>query len=693
MTDLRSLLSPQSIAIAGISADATKHGQRVLANMRRVGFAGQIWGINPRRPEVDGIEVFASLADLPEAPDVVISAVPAAFVGDLAMEAGLTGAKAVIVFAGGFAEAGPDGQDLQAKLLQATRETSVRILGPNSGGVITPSAGVAMSFLTCLDRPASQIRSGPVGLVTQSGGMGSYVHNLAAAAGDGLAASISTGNEADLGVADGIEALIDMPEVRSIAVILETVRNGRAFMDAVTRAHHAGKQVIVTRIGRSERGQRLMTTHTGALAKPERVLQGILDELGVEVASTPAEMFEVASVVARTPKPAGPRVGVITHSGGMAILLSDLADGSAIELPQPGEALRSAIEPLIQQGAVDNPLDMGGIIGGPHRFADVVSEFAGSGEVDSVLAVSSAHPPAHSDQRVEAILDRDFPVPVVNLWMAGDVGSTALDTLRAAGAPVTEEPRAAILALSALARRASTTTQASLPQPDEAPATSLTEFQTKALIERWGVSAAQGQHAATEDDAANAASAVGYPVVVKLSSPDVLHKTEIGGVAVNLADEQAVRGAFAHVQANVPAGARVDGVLVEQHIDGPEVIVGGIRDETFGPMVLLGLGGVLAEALDDVRVASAPVSAERARALVDKLSGLRVLTHPRRGTPADLDDLAQLVSTLSERFAANAWMGSFDLNPVTWSHDRWLAVDAAFELANNQSTTTSEVPQ
>ncbi|MDW3178870.1 MAG: acetate--CoA ligase family protein [Acidimicrobiia bacterium] len=682
--DLASLLSPRSIAIAGLSADPTKHGQRVLANLRKVGFAGEVWGVHPRQPEIDGVEVFASIGDLPSAPDVVVSAVPASAVGGLALEAGRKGAGTLIVFAGGFAESGTEGSSRQAELLQAKAETGLRILGPNSGGVITPSAGVAMSFLTCLDRPAAQIRSGLVGLVTQSGGMGSYVHNLAAGRGDGLAASISTGNEADLGVADGVSALAEMAEVKAIAVILETVRNGPAFAHAVEAAHAVGKPVVVTRIGRSERGRRLMATHTGALAKPERVLRAVLDELGVTVAETPEEMFDVASVLARTPKPSGPRVGVITHSGGLAILLSDLADGSSIVLPEPSPVLRARLEPLLQQGAVDNPLDMGGIIGGPHRFAEVVSAFADSGEVDSVLAVSSAHPPAHSEQRVKALLAADVAVPVIQLWMAGDVGAGALDMLRAAQAPVTEEPRAAIRALSALATPRLTPTERPPLPADVRPSAPLTEFEAKAIVEGWGFPVVAGRHATTQAEAVDAAEAIGYPVVVKLSSPDVTHKTEIGGVATNLVNSDAVREAFVEVQTDVPAGARVDGVLVERHINGPEVIIGGVRDETFGPMILLGIGGVVAEALDDVRVASAPISAEWARSLIDKLAGIDSLTHPRHGEPADLDRLAQLVSDLSDRLVSNLWLDSFDLNPVTWSHDSWVAVDAAFVLMRDQ---------
>ncbi|MFT7476007.1 MAG: acyl-CoA synthetase (NDP forming) [Verrucomicrobiales bacterium] len=677
---LASLLAPRSIAIAGLSADPTKHGQRVLANLRKVGFEGQIWGVHPRQPTIEGVEVFASIDDLPAAPDVVVSAVPAAAVGKLVMDAGKKGAGTVIVFAGGFAEAGDEGATRQSALMQAKAETGVRILGPNSGGVITPSAGVAMSFLTCLDRPADEIRSGMVGLVTQSGGMGSYVHNIAAARGDGLAASISTGNEADLGVADGIAALTNMAEVRAIAVILEAVRDGPEFLLAVEAAHAAGKPVVVARIGRSERGQRLMTTHTGALAKPERVLRGVLDDLGVTVAETPEEMFDVASMLARAEKPAGPRVGIVTHSGGLAILLSDLADGSAIELPQPSPELRSKLEPLLQQGAVDNPLDMGGIIGGPHRFAEVVAAFAASGEVDSILAVSSAHPPAHSEQRVEALLSANITIPVVNLWMAGDVGASALAMLRAADAATTEEPRAAMRAVSALATKRRLPWVTPLPAAINAPSSTLTEFEAKQLFATWGVRIAHGVEASTLRDATAAAETIGYPVVVKLSSPDVMHKSEVGGVVLDVDDADAVRAAFNEVRANAPFGAELHGVLVEQQVGGPEAIVGGVRDETFGPMMLVGIGGVVAEALDDVRVAPAPISVQTARELISELAGLQTLTHPRGDTPADIDALAQHIAGLSTHFAANSWMYSFDLNPLVWSGDAWVVVDASITL-------------
>jgi len=487
------MLSPRSVAIVGLSADPAKHGGRVLSNLAKVGFRGTVWGVNPRLPEVDGVDVYARLADLPAAPDLVVCAIPAAAIPQTIAEAGAIGSGGLVVFAGGFAEAGADGARLQQEVTGVARSSGVRVLGPNSGGIIRPSVGLAASFLTCLDRPAEQIRSGPVGLVTQSGGTGSYVHNLAAAAGDGLAVSISTGNEADLGVADGISALADLDEVRTIALVLETVRDGPAFMDAIRKAHAAGKPVVACRIGTSRRGEQLMSTHTGAMAAPARVLEGVLDSLAVTVTETPEEMLAVAGVMARTGPLSGDRMGVVTHSGGIAILLTDLAERSGVHLPHPGAALKEELEPLLQLGSSDNPLDMGGIIGGPGRFAEVVDRFAESGDYDCVLAVSTAHPPAHTVERVEGLLRLSQTVPIVHLWMAGDVGSAGLEMLRAADRAVITEPRAAIRALAGLGRL-------SEEAPEQPPAPAMrplrpvprTEHEAKEVLTSWSLPVVEG---------------------------------------------------------------------------------------------------------------------------------------------------------------------------------------------------------
>lgn len=674
---MQRMLAPSSIAVVGLSADPAKHGGRVLANLRKVGFDGVVWGVNPRRPHVEGVEVFAGLAELPASPDLVVCAVPAAAVPATVEAAGEVDAGGVVVFAGGFAEAGGDGVRAQERLTEAAQTAGVPVLGPNSGGIIRPSVGLAASFLTCLDRPADQIRSGRVGLVTQSGGTGSYVHNLAAAGGGGLAVSISTGNEADLGLADGISALVDLDEVRAIALVMETVRDGPAFLAAVHRARDAGKPLVVCRIGTSRRGEALMATHTGALASPTRVLEGVLDAAGVTVTETPEEMLAVAETLARTESPAGDRVGVVTHSGGVAILLTDLAERHGVSLPHPGPRLKAELEPLLQLGSSDNPLDMGAIIGGPGRFAQVVDRFAGSGDYDVVLAVSTAHPPAHTVERVEGLTALEPPVPVIHLWMAGDVGSEGLRMLTEAGMPVVTEPRAAIRALAGLAAGATAGFERhSDPGGEPVDRVPATEHEAKELCSAWGLDVVEGGLAATADEAAAMADRLGGRLVVKISSPDVVHKTDVGGVVVGVEGGEAVRRAAAELTERAAAlGARTDGVRVERMRTGVEAIVGMVRDPVFGPMALVGLGGIAVEGLDAERMSPAPLHPATAVRLVRSIPGLTTALG-RTGDPdRAVDGLARMVVETSRRFVASG-LSEIEMNPVVWTGERWEILDA-----------------
>lgn len=672
------LLDPESVAIVGLSADPAKHGGRVLGHLARLGFGAPVWGVNPKMPDVAGVEMYPSIRSLPSPPDVVVCAAPAAAVIDVVVEAGEVGAGVVIVFAGGFSEVGEDGRRLQERLGAAASASGVRLLGPNSGGVIRPGARIAFSFLTCLDRPVDQIRSGPVALVTQSGGTGSYLHNLAAARGSGFCASISTGNEVDLDVADAITALVDRSEVSAVAVVLETVRRGPEFVAALRRARGAGKPVVVCRLGRSERGRRLMVTHTGALAGPAQVLDGVLDAEGVAFAETPADLLDVAEAMARVRPPVGDRVGVVTHSGGIAILLSDLAENAGIGLPSPGVDLRARLAPLLELGNADNPLDMGGIIGGPHRFAQVVEAFAVSPDYDLVLSVSTAHPPAHTEARARDLVALDDAKPVIHLWMAGDVGARGLAILREAGAAVIEEPRAAIAALAGLGRMAAGPDPP--PQPvdlDLNVAGTLSEHGSKVLLSELGVPIVDGDLATTAREAAEVAAALGYPVVVKVSSPHIAHKTDIGGLRIGIGDDAALKRAYGEVMTagKAVAGAVIEGIRVERHVSGLEMIVGAVRDTTFGPVVLVGLGGIFAEAIDDVMVAPAPVSRTGALRMIARLRGRGVLSSSRRGTAPDIDALASVVILIGEILAGSK-LEEIDINPLVWTGSSWVALDA-----------------
>jgi len=660
MSELGRLLDPKSIAIVGLSADPAKHGRRVLANLRKLRYPGEVWGVNPGLPLVDGENIVASLADLPEAPDLVVCAVPAHSVRKIAM--GAQGVGVLMVFAGGFGESGDDGMALEADLSEWVQRVGFRLLGPNSGGVIRRSKGLAASFLTCLDRNAGEIRSGPVGLVTQSGGTGSYIHNLAAARGGGLAVSVSTGNEADIQMGEAISAVSVLDEVRVVLALIETVRDGQIFIEAVRDSIARGKPVVACRIGTGDRGRALMTTHTGALALPEKVLHGVLESLGVVMGETPAEAYDIAEMLARAPVPTGDRTAIVTHSGGIAIHLADLAEQSGLDLRQPGSGLKAALDPLLDLGTANNPLDMGGIIGGPGRFAEVVDRFARSGEYDVVLAVSTAHPPSHSAERVRALLDLDTPVPILHLWMAGDQAVEALESLREAVASVTEEPRAAIRALAGLARLAN------WPAPREVQA-------IDGELEEWGLPLVEGAVARTAEEAVAVAESLGYPVVVKVVSAGLAHKTEAGGVRVDLGDASAVSNAIDDVTAAATAaGQAVEGVRVERYRPGLEMIVGGLVDPVFGPLISLGMGGVLTEILSDVVFAPAPVDEIEAAAMIERLRG-RALLDGFRGAPAvDVEGLALIVSLVS-RGITGSGLQEVEINPLIWDGEAWVAVD------------------
>ena len=661
MSGLDRLLDPKSIAIAGLSADPAKHGGRVLGHLRRLGFSGEIHGVNPGLPQVDGSEVVARVSDLPRPPDLVVCAIPAAAVRQVAMDS--TGVGALVVFAGGFGESGADGRAREVDLTQHSMAGGFRVLGPNSGGIIRPASGLAASFLTCLDRPADEIRSGSVGVVTQSGGTGSYLHNLAAARGSGLAVSVSTGNEIDIKLGEAIDAVSRLDDVRVVLAVIETVRDGPVFIESVRSTLARGKPVVACRIGIGFRGKILMTTHTGAMAMSDRVLDGVLESLGVVVGETPGEAYEIAEIIAALPKPPGNRAAIVTHSGGIAIHLADLADRHDLNLPEPGLELKSRIDQHLDHGVAGNPLDMGGIIGGPGRFAEVVETFADSDEYDLVLAVSTAHPPAHSEQRVSSLLGvAGEGVPILHLWMAGDQASGGLDMLREAGVAVTEEPRAAMRAMAGLTRLIGLR-----PAPKLEPITG--------PIDSWGLPLVEGAVAANRDEALAVAERLGYPMVVKVHSPGLAHKTEVGGVSLDLRTPDAVLEAYDRVVVSArAAGVDVDGVRVERFRPGLELIVGGITDPSFGPMVSVGIGGVLTELLDDVVFAPAPVDESAAAAMIDRLRGRPLLDGYRGGQAADVAGLARIVSQVSRGLVGGS-ADEVEINPLVWTGEEWVAVD------------------
>lgn len=708
---LTTLLHPSSVAIVGLSADPKKHGSRVLANLRKYGYTGDVYGVNPRGGVLQGVPAAPSLLDCPATPDVVVAAVPASSSVEVVEQAGVRGCAAVVLFGGGFAESGEEGERIQRELARTAREHGIRLLGPNSGGVIVPGSGVTLSFLTCLDRPADELRSGRVAVVTQSGGTGSYLHNLAAERCGGLRASISTGNEADVTMSEAIEALADLEGVGAIAVVMETVRDGERFIRAVRRAHQAGRPVSLCRLGRSARGQELMRTHTGALATEERIMQGLCEALGLTLTATPGELLDVAQILADARPPKGPRVGVVTHSGGVGILSSDLAAGEGLNLPEPPEMLAGKVRKHLQHGSVSNPVDLGAIIGGPQRFVDVVREFLESGAYDVVLAVTTPHPPAHTNARAQGLsgLAAAGSVPLVNLWMAGDLGRDGLALLRRSAVAVTEEPRAAFRALRGMVGlwtgrdwTAEGEGSPELPAPvetwsrvvQEAPAPEVggtfSEHTVKTWLRAAGIPVVPGDRVHSHLAATRVAEQVGYPVVAKANAMGLAHKTRAGGVRLRLETPAQVEEAFDAVRRAVATSApeaQIDGVLIEKFAPGPEVIIGCVQDKTFGPLVLVGLGGVDVESRGIVTVAPAPVSPQQAlHMLLTIPTGQGTRQASAGGRLPEALPLARIVAMVSRHFhAVKDHISELEINPLTLSAAGWQVVDAVARMAGDEA--------
>ena len=693
---LERLLRPKSVAIVGLSADPQKHGARVLANLRAFGFDGEVWGVHPRGEDLYGVSTYSSLREVPGSPDVVVLAIPAPRILEAIEDAGAVGAGGAILFSGGFAESGGDGRALQDAVTQAAREGGVRLLGPNSAGIINAADSVVLSFLTCLERPADQLRPGPVALISQSGGTASYIQNLAAERGRGTAITVSTGNEADLDVGELLAQVIERPDVAAVALVLETIRNGPSFIAAAQRALELGKPLVACRLGTSEVGKRVMASHTGALAGEMRRFEAVFDAFGITVTETPEELFDVADLLARVPAVDRGTVGVVTHSGGTAVLLGDQLAQGEVSLPEPSARLRERLGPHLQLGASGNPTDLGGIITAPERFGDVVTLFLEDPAYAMVVATSTPHPPAHSMGRAERLceLAAAHETPLLNLWLAGDLGSEALARLRSEGVPVTTSVAALTRAIHGAVRFGQARRRPQRRSVEPLPTIirdlsafgtrAPTEFESKQLLAQLGLPVTNHAFAVSPDEAAEAATRIGFPVVAKLSSSDLSHKSDVGGVTLDLPNPAAVRAACSRMLDAVRETSpevSVDGFLIEEFASGVEMILGITRDPTFGPLVLVGLGGTLAEVLDDVRIGVPPFDEAEAMRLVRSLDGSAVL-RGFRGVPAvDQTALAEMLVRLSDVALAYAdQIEELDLNPVTFSGGRWRAADALLRL-------------
>ena len=687
--DLAPLLRPASVAVIGASDDTGRIRGRLLAQLLKGGFAGRVVPVHPSRATIQGLPAVAAIARAPAPVDLALIAIPAEAVPDALSDCAAAGVRAAVVYSAGFAEEGGDNVALQTRVHDIARSTGMIVAGPNVVGFLSVGSGLAATFSPAIDFDAlPALRADPrprIGIVSQSGGLGFALFNRGLARRLPFGVVINTGNEADLDATEVAEFLVDDPATGAVLMFLETIRQGRRFMDLAARALAAGKPLIVAKIGRSPAGRRAAASHTASLTGSDRAYDAVFRRYGVLRADDQDDLLDLAAAAVLMKPPAGRRVGVVTISGGVGGWLADTLEAHGLAVPQLGLATQARVrEFLPSYGAAFNPIDITAqAIGTDHRLRSI-EVLAACDEVDAIVNVSSLA----NDTRLAAekagiaacvaasgkpLLFYSYPLP----------SEAAQADLAAIGVPLYTSLRGTALALAGLAelgaarRLAAAASEAPARAPDRAAALRvldeadgvLCEYQAKALLAAYDIAVPRERLARDRTEALAAAAELGYPVALKIQSPDIAHKTDAGGVALGIADAEALVEAYEAVLARAAAhhpAARIHGVLVQRMAPpGLELIAGITRDADFGPLLLVGLGGLHVEVLDDVALAPVPVGPAQAARLIDGLRGARLLGPLRGAPPRDraalvelLTRLSRLADDLSDRIV------EIDLNPV-----------------------------
>jgi len=640
------ILAPSSVAVVGASESRAKFGGRIMYHLVKHGFAGELVPINRGRSEVLGRTSYGSLAEVPTPPQVAILAVPGeTLVQNVAMAAG-AGVGCCVIISTGFAEAGEDGARMQQELVDISRRSGMRIVGPNCMGMIVPHHRMPLCSSVVLD--TDRLPTGRIGLISQSGALMVSVFDRASTDGIGFRNCVSLGNQADLEICDFLEFMAGDPETHAICLYVEGLKDGPRFRAAVMACRRAGKPVLMVKTGRTEAGVKSARSHTASLAGSFEVFEAVCREAGVVLAQDPDDMVRAANILVRHRQPRRHGgVGVFSTSGGGAGIASDRVTETGLEMATLSPATRKKLGEILLPPQADNPIDLGG------RKAPESVDITQTAlnillEDDAVaygLVVLTSMPFFAEKTRLIGEVAKGSAKPCFLAITPGAAGDRPRAELQALDQPYFDRFEDALRALDLVARydrlqeapSGAPVRPSGLPAQATLPSGTATESEVKAALAAYGIATARESLAVTPGEAAAAATAMGFPVVLKAVSRDIAHKSDVGAVAVGLRDAAAVEAAVAAMRETIAIrapGAVVDSFSVQEMIRGEaEVIVGARRDPLFGPIVLVGFGGTTVEILKDFAIAPAPVTRDRARQMVESLR-LAPLLHGVRGKPA-----------------------------------------------------------
>ncbi|MFC4256538.1 CoA-binding protein [Altererythrobacter xixiisoli] len=674
------LLRPKSVAVIGASDRKGALGATLLNNLVQYDFAGDIYPVNPKRDELLGLKVYKGVDELPEGIDCAVLAIPRPFVLDTVRQLAARKCGAVVIYSAGFSEAGEEGLKEQLELGEIARETGMVIEGPNCLGCTNYVERVPLTFVeTNMQSPPKGTRA--VGIASQSGALAAVLATALHPRGCYVSTSVSTGNEAAAGVEDFVEWLVDDEDTHVITMYVESLRRPKAFIAAARRAREAGKPIIMLHPGKSNKAQESAATHTGAMAGDYQLMKIKLGREGVIFADTLEELADITEIALRCKALPGANMAVLGESGALRGLAFDIAEDIGLDLIDLNDdnspALRAVLPDFVP---VSNPTDITAIgLSEPEIYTKVLTALLEDDRVGSVVASIIQSDPITSEIKFPAIIkvleSGSFDKPLV--FAGVDEGATVpaeyIEGLRKVGIPwfpSTERAYRAIARLADLAKRdLSDRSQAPLAVAGIAEENGVVpEYKAKALLKPLGISFPDSTFAPTADDAAAAADALGYPVVMKAQAAALGHKSDAGGVILNLKTADDVREAFTRMYANVAAydaAIALDGVLVEKMGRmGTEMIVGAKSDPEWGPVVLAGFGGVTAEILKDVKLFTPEMDVAAVKAGLLDLKQAAIL-QGYRGAPAlDVDALADLIVQIGRVMAGNPAIREIDLNPV-----------------------------
>ena len=697
---LDAIFSPRSVAVVGATEKAGSVGRTILRNLIGNPFGGTVYPVNPKRPNVLGIKAYPTIKDVPEAVDLAIIVTPAPTVPDLIGQCADAGARGAIVISSGFKETGPDGMILESRVLEAARRGRLRLIGPNCLGVMRPFTGLNATFAGSMARPGS------VGFISQSGALTTAILDWSLRAQVGFSAFVSIGSMLDVGWGDLIDYLGDDPRTRSIVIYMETVGDARSFLSAA-REVALTKPIIVIKAGRTEAAAKAAASHTGSLAGSDEVLDAAFRRGGVLRATTISDVFHLAEVLAKQPRPGGPRLTIVTNAGGPGVLAVDALIGNGGQLAELSPETLDQLDGFLpSHWSHGNPIDVLGDAD-PDRYAKALEVAAKDPGSDGLLVILTPQAMTDPTRTAEALKPyaKSEGKPVLASWMGGAEIAAGEAILDQAGIPTFAYPDTAARLFTAMARhadnlRALYETPTLAPESeDEADAgrkakgdaileavrlegrTLLDEFESKELLEAHGLPTVETRVAMSESEAVEAAREIGFPVVLKLYSRTITHKTDVGGVRLNLQDHREVKEAYRAIAEGVEAIGASDamlGVTVQPMVklDGYELIVGSSVDPQFGPVLLFGSGGALVEVYRDRSLALPPLTSTLARRLMERTRIYQALKGVRGRPPVDLGALEQLLVRFSKMIVERPRIKEVDINPLLASPGGLVSLDA-----------------